>query len=337
MKAESMRKSKEVATFIVNLIKDKKWEEAKALINESRDTMLIWGSSFDVAGFNSDILELSAYHGVPDDFLQHVYAIYKGKLSDTRPMIFAAIGGNLDTMKWLKNFGEDVNQYGLYGTTSVHEATLLNDVEIVKWLLDNGANLQMTNVIQRTPLQCAAVEGSLDVMKLLLEKGAPLEEKDLQYKTAFALAVFFDEYDCAKLLLDKGADINTTAELDATCLHVAAFHGELKQSVFLLKNGMNEYMLDNRGNTAVMLIGEGEDITLHEYLLLRQERTQLKLLCTAREFPNKHLQSKVKLLSRDILVRLKEFLTTKFKLHHQGGFFYPVRLPTLERTMGTVS
>ena len=62
----------------------------------------------------------------------------------------------LETMKWLKEQGADVNVKSEAGRTPMHNAALYGHFEIVKWLKEQGADVNVKGNDGKTPLDLAS-------------------------------------------------------------------------------------------------------------------------------------------------------------------------------------
>jgi ankyrin repeat protein len=65
----------------------------------------------------------------------------------------------------------DVNAASADGTTALHWAAQLNDLETTQLLLKAGANVRAVNRYGMTPLQAAAVNGNPQLLAALLKAG----------------------------------------------------------------------------------------------------------------------------------------------------------------------
>ena len=80
-------------------------------------------------------------------------------LDDDKAMIlFAAMEGRVDIMKWLKEEGADVNAKGGDGSTPMHVAAGGGHVDAMKWLKEQGANINAKNNNGETPLSIAQTD-----------------------------------------------------------------------------------------------------------------------------------------------------------------------------------
>src|SRR5580704_5923300 len=87
------------------------------------------------------------------------------------PLMYAAVVGSLDAMKFLIAKGADVNAQNEFGSTAlIWSAT---DLAKVRLLLAHGANVDVASKRGRTALFLAAMtDRSAETVRLLLAKGA---------------------------------------------------------------------------------------------------------------------------------------------------------------------
>jgi len=70
----------------------------------------------------------------------------------------------------------DINKkYGFFGYTLLYHASESNRLDIVKYLVEFGADVNSTTCIGATPLMVAASYGHINIVKYLLDSGADKE------------------------------------------------------------------------------------------------------------------------------------------------------------------
>lgn len=103
----------------------------------------------------------------------------------------------------------DVNGSSGDGTTALHWAAYMDDVDAAKLLLAAGANVRaVTRNGAITPLMLAATQGSEGVVRLLLTAGADPEVRTTDGATPLMTAAASGSVEAVRLLLDHGADVN---------------------------------------------------------------------------------------------------------------------------------
>lgn len=207
------------------------------------------------------------------------------------PLMYAALYGDLDSMRLLLESGADPNARNDAGATALMWA--IDDFDKVKLLVDRGANVHAKTDIGRTPLLMAASRfGSGRVVKLLLDRGADvaavctslfgpatalteaartgdievmqmLMDKGANAKAAGLVAVYWalrgDCLKCADMLL-HGADAKTLTEA-AMFLSVPPF-GDGVATKTLLDRGADVHIKDQSGQTLLMRAANSDVLPL---------------------------------------------------------------------------
>ncbi len=99
-------------------------------------------------------------------------------------LIVAAMGGQLDAVRYLIARGVRVDDRGIDERTALTVATERGDVKIMTALLEAGADIDRSGIRKQVPIIIAAREGHIEAVRLLIEKGAYLEDTDLTGRTA---------------------------------------------------------------------------------------------------------------------------------------------------------
>ena len=155
------------------------------------------------------------------------------------PLMYAAIVGSLDAMKFLIEKGADVNVQNNFGSTAlIWSAT---DLAKVRLLIDHGANVNAATKRGRTALLVAAMsDHSADIVKLLKEKGADLRAVDFLKTTPLRAATLGSDTETIRMLIDAGVDVNAADLPGITPLMMAAgWSGNLRAVQMLLAKGAN--------------------------------------------------------------------------------------------------
>ena len=89
-------------------------------------------------------------------------------------LMFAALQGQYDVVKYLQENGADIHASDEFGRTAMHAAERGHD-RVVKYLLENKAKVdKKANNSGNTALILAAKKGHDDVVKYLQENGADM-------------------------------------------------------------------------------------------------------------------------------------------------------------------
>ena len=184
----------------------------------------------------------------------------------TTPLMFAALRGDVESVKLLLDHGADPNAANNIGATSLLWGA--GDLEKVRLLLNAGANPNGRSKLGNTPLiVAAAYADSSRAVKLLLEKGAELKAKNNRGNTALRSAVTAGDRETVKLLLARGIPLKTGKDGSAD-LSIAAGRGFSKIVQLLLDQGadpnasggrsaLNAALLAQKPEIARMLIDNG--------------------------------------------------------------------------------
>jgi ankyrin repeat protein len=169
------------------------------------------------------------------------------------PLVYAARGNDLDSVKILMAAGADVNQVTNYGWSPLLVATENRYYQLASYLLDHGADPNIANKGAWSPLYLAVdnrnIEGgdypvrkadmdTLEFIKKLIDKGADVNwrvKESTWYRTVFTSQWVHEDGATAfwrasqssdlavmRLLLAHGADPNIATAIGVTPLQVAA-------------------------------------------------------------------------------------------------------------------
>jgi len=102
----------------------------------------------------------------------------------------------------------DVNAAEADGTTALHWAARLNDLDLVERLLPAGANVNAANRYGITALYLACVNGSAPMIGKLLDAGADANATWTEGETPLLTVARGGNVEAAKVLLAHGAQVN---------------------------------------------------------------------------------------------------------------------------------
>ncbi|HMF16934.1 MAG TPA: ankyrin repeat domain-containing protein, partial [Gemmataceae bacterium] len=141
----------------------------------------------------------------------------------------ASRGGDLDTIRFLIDYGADIGARTKSGYTALYGAASWPDnAAMVSLLLDHSADPKTKVRISGlaadifTPVMVAAMRGDAEALKPLLDRGADVNVQGGDFgRTALLMATTSGREDVIKLLLDKGADPSAKDQLGNTPLRWA--------------------------------------------------------------------------------------------------------------------
>lgn len=116
---------------------------------------------------------------------------------DESPLMLAALGGHLETVKMLIARGADVNKPGW---APLHYAATRGHLDVLRVLLEHNAYIDAASPNGTTPLMMAAFYGTPLAVKLLLEAGADPLLKNQQELTAIDFAQRGNRGDSAEII-----------------------------------------------------------------------------------------------------------------------------------------
>jgi ankyrin repeat protein len=119
--------------------------------------------------------------------------------------------GNKQTVLSLLQKKADVNAPQIDGTTALHWAVRLDDLETAELLIRAGANVSSATRAGATPLDLAATNGNAAMIEKLIKAGADPNAKLTKYgDTVLMVAARTGKPEAIKALLDNGAQVNAT-------------------------------------------------------------------------------------------------------------------------------
>ena len=175
--------------------------------------------------------------------------------------LIAAQSGDNKNIQLLLDKGISVDTKGLNkyeGQTALMFAANYNHLDTVKYLISCGANINATRNEGITALMIASKVGNEKLVEYLIQNGADINLITNQGADAFIYATQYGNVSCAKLLLDAGADINHM-DKDGSALHNATREGKYDSVKFLLEKGIDYYLKNPKGETALDIAKAKDD------------------------------------------------------------------------------
>jgi ankyrin repeat protein len=136
------------------------------------------------------------------------------------PLIVAAAGGYVDTVKLLLDHGAKVQPGGEGAENALTAAAESGHIAVVVLLLDRGAPMEARNATYSTALLMAT--GQLEMMRLLIARGANVNVRNKYGNAPLNAAAYAGNAEAVQLLLAHGADVNNRTRFGVTPLGAAA-------------------------------------------------------------------------------------------------------------------
>src|SRR5438093_1621508 len=148
----------------------------------------------------------------------------------------AVMKGNKAAVRSLLQKKADVNAAQSDGTTALHWAARLDDLEMADLLIHSGANVSAATRGGATPLELAAVNGSAAMIEKLIKAGADVNPR-------------LTKYGDTALMMAARADVNTITADGKGSLELAIYNGNYEIASFLIDNKANLNHADAEGFT----------------------------------------------------------------------------------------
>eukprot|EP01117_Protostelium_nocturnum_P015307 TRINITY_DN5919_c0_g1_i2.p1 TRINITY_DN5919_c0_g1~~TRINITY_DN5919_c0_g1_i2.p1 ORF type:complete len:1134 (+),score=376.14 TRINITY_DN5919_c0_g1_i2:46-3447(+) len=154
--------------------------------------------------------------------------------------------------KIIEDIGIPVDVKNKMGQTPLHFAAKDDQVKSIKFLLEYGANINSRDLKRRTGLHYAARFGNEKTLKFLLKKRAAIKNDDRK-RNALHYAARYGKSDCVQILLDfAGKDIaNAKDQAGRTAVHLACRHGGPSVLKSLLGRGAKIDGIDDFGKSPI--------------------------------------------------------------------------------------
>ena len=121
----------------------------------------------------------------------------------------AAMKGNRDAVRALLQRKADLNAPQIDGTTALHWAVRVDDLDLADLLIRAGANVSAAKREGVKPLQLAAINGNAAMLDKLIKAGADPNAPFTEYgDTALMMAARTGKTEAVEALLETGAQVN---------------------------------------------------------------------------------------------------------------------------------
>jgi uncharacterized protein len=169
------------------------------------------------------------------------------------PVADAAKKGDRAAVRLLIAAHSDVNVPQVDGTTALHWAAYLDDVDMTKLLLDAGAKPGAVNRYGMTILAQACTNGDAPMVQLLLDHGADPNQALPGGETPLMTASRTGKAAAVHSLIAKGAQVDATETRGQTAIVWAATEGNVEAARELIKAGANFKIRLRSGMTPLLL------------------------------------------------------------------------------------
>jgi uncharacterized protein len=181
----------------------------------------------------------------------------------TTALMIAIGDGKLDLVNLILNKGADLNIKNVSGETALDTAVANGRVEIAKLLLARGARstrtyaneVELTKATIDAALLRSASATNLKEVRQQIEAGANLNARSKRGQTPLMLAVenSYGRLEVVQLLIDRGADVNLVDE-DGNSAVMIASEGNLSEAVTLLLASKAVVYLKNKNRQTALHI-----------------------------------------------------------------------------------
>lgn len=151
----------------------------------------------------------------------------------------------------VKNEYDFVKGYdGYENLRHIYDVMVWGDTAVIDLLIEKGANIKMTNKYGATVLGMACGKGNLEVVKRLLRYGVDPNTRNTDNKnTALHIAIKKKHEDIACFLIENGADHNIRNNKGDTPLHINSHLDSVRVGKLLVSKGADIHAVDGRGRT----------------------------------------------------------------------------------------
>lgn len=179
------------------------------------------------------------------------------KININGEFVLAAKAGQTDRVAALLTEGAAVNSRDRNGDSPLNLAASKGNEALVDVLLRAGADVNLANISGVTPLMGAVFKSNASMVRKLMAADARIEPLDHVRKNAAIYAAGVGCSECLAEFLRAGAPVNARLDNDETLLMWAAGYGHAQTVRFLLDQGADRSLKDNRGKTAADMAREG--------------------------------------------------------------------------------
>lgn len=244
LQAEFYRKAKDSSTS---------WEELKSVTdmierNAIKNSKLTWFVMSNKIGIVFELLNHKRFDFV-DKMIEEGHDITVFNMAEYLSYAYDRSGNKnsvslLNQIEYLLSRGCDINAVD-WNRNSLHITLNNRDEQSAQYLLDKGVDLSKPEE-QTSPVAIAAKMNNISMVKQLLAKGLDIKTGELLTYCASSA-----NKDVIELLLDNGADVNEVGYRGETALMIALQYNDIEVVELLLDRGADPNILDDDGYDAI--------------------------------------------------------------------------------------
>jgi ankyrin repeat protein len=152
--------------------------------------------------------------------------------------------GYVDMIKLLMSYGANINVvFDAEICTGVHIAVLKNNTELLKVLVEYGVDINQKNVDGSTPLYYAAKYSYISCAKYLIQQGALINLCNKIDDTPLCIAAYNGNHKMCELLIQHGANPDIKCEKGFTAIEWANIKG-YKTCAEIIKKTRDVYIIN---------------------------------------------------------------------------------------------
>lgn len=214
----------------------------------------------------------------------------------------------------------------------ITSAAIGGNMEIIKYLIEHNVNIEVCNSLGNTALLCACIEGHKEVVEYLLEKGANVNCANNKKSTPLIITSYLARLSIVKILLKYNPNIddvdhlgNTAlinASIDIVCVTTKFKHNinennKPKIVELLIKNNCQLDIKNLKGNNVLMCICEHNRANIIIIKLIVQAGINLTtlnnnnmfimdIICDMAEYDERRTHNYIDKSASDKIIRLFE-------------------------------
>jgi ankyrin repeat protein len=194
------------------------------------------------------------------------------------PFHNGASGGHIKVLEFLKPYMTDINivTNNPQKYSALHYACIGGKLEIVKKLIEWGANIYLKDYRGWTAFDCAADNGYLEIVKLLISSKVDVNSKDQNNMHSLDWACIKGHLEIAVLLIANGADVNLVSTKGFPPLRYAYDNGHSELAKKLIELGA-DINFESNGNRMINNVSWKDDVDMMKFLVEQKQVNPLDL------------------------------------------------------------